>query len=321
MQLKTNPRMRILVAALALVAVLVAMSATVGSLPRVCGGCHAMRPFTQSLGESAHSGVSCYSCHASPNTGGRIGLKVAEITRMYIPGILGAEVRGPTTRIDRDNCLGCHAEVLTRTVERGLRISHASCAATGACDECHSATAHLTATRWITEPTMEACVACHRDRGATVACDACHAERSQEVRLTRGPWAVTHGPNWKQTHGMGDLRTCNACHEPSKCVKCHGVELPHPVGFGGTHSAAAMGAPDSCAQCHDRRAFCDDCHGIEMPHPAEFLPTHMDVAGSLEDPVCLKCHYQEDCDLCHVTHVHPGATDGTVGDTLPKTGD
>lgn len=316
-----TPRTRILFAALGFVAVLLALAATVGSLPSVCGSCHAMKPFAEGLEQSAHAGVDCYKCHAAPSTGGWLGFKAAEITRMYVPGLFGAEASGPSTHIERGRCLACHESVLMATVASGIRINHGTCAPSGSCDACHSAVAHGEATRWITEPTMEDCIACHRDQGAAVACDTCHAGKSQAERLSQGPWAITHGSNWEQTHGMGDLRTCNVCHEPSKCAGCHGVDLPHPAGFGGTHSASAIAAPDSCGQCHDRTAFCNACHGIEMPHPQGFLPGHRDIATGYDDASCMTCHHRQDCDRCHVMHTHPGNTDGTIGDTLPKVGD
>ena len=321
MRALATPRKKTLLAILAAVALLLVFTATVGSVPGACGTCHAMKPFAEALESSSHANVSCYDCHAAPSTGGWVGMKWRELTRMYVPGLLGAEVDGPGTHIERSRCLACHEDVLMATIDDGIRINHGTCAESGTCDTCHSATAHGTATRWIAEPAMEDCVACHRNQSATTACDTCHAGKSQSERLSQGPWAITHGLNWQRTHGMGDLRTCNVCHEPSRCAGCHGVDLPHSPGFGGTHSASALESPDSCDQCHDRAAFCDGCHGVEMPHPQGFLPSHKDFATGYDDASCMTCHHQQDCDRCHVAHTHPGNTDGTIGDTLPKVSD
>ncbi|MHB8049986.1 MAG: hypothetical protein ACYDHQ_02045 [Coriobacteriia bacterium] len=317
----TAPRTKIALAVLGLTVSLLVLAATVGSAPSVCGSCHAMKPFAQALERSSHADVHCYACHLARSTGGWPGFKATELTRMYLPGLLGAEVTGSTTRIERGNCLACHEDVLTATTESGIRISHGLCAPTGSCDTCHSAIAHGEATRWITMPVMEDCIACHREQGASVDCGTCHTDKSQTARLSQGPWAITHGANWEKTHGMGDLRTCGVCHEPSKCAGCHEVGLPHPAGFGQTHSTDALAHPDSCAQCHDRQSFCAGCHGIEMPHPQGFLPDHRTIATGHDDASCITCHQQQDCDRCHVMHTHPGNTDGTIGDTLPKVDD
>lgn len=291
----------------------------VGSQPSACAACH--RTIAAKVSSGAHADADCYACHLDHGLWSWPGFKFNEITAMY-PGALGGEPDGPAAHTSRQSCVRCHAEILTRETERnGLRLSHATCAIGSTCDGCHSSVAHGTSVRWITEPQMEDCIGCHRQEHASTECDLCHAGKSTAERLTKGSWAVTHGPAWRATHGMGDLRTCDVCHESKKCASCHELPIPHPLDFGATHSEVAAAKPKTCGTCHDRTTFCDACHGMAMPHPKSFLEAHPDVATSVDDQRCLKCHRRDDCTRCHVAHVHPGSTDGNLKSSLPKAGD
>jgi len=241
-----------------------------------------------------------------------------QVFGMFPAAVMGRGVQGPGTRIARERCLDCHNDVLERVVDaKGTRIRHGECAKDAACDTCHGTAAHGSATRWVRQPVMDDCVRCHLSRKASVACDACHTEKSSAQRLAAGPWQVTHGANWRKTHGMGDITVCSVCHPQSKCVTCHGTPLPHAEDFGRTHGASATSPEQKCDGCHDRKVFCTGCHGIEMPHPATFLAGHSKIAKSRQDKSCLKCHYQDDCDGCHEKHTHPGTTKGTLKGKLP----
>ncbi|MRR12541.1 hypothetical protein EG835_08775 [bacterium] len=156
---------------------------------------------------------------------------------------------------------------------------------------------------------MGSCVDCHTSVGAPITCEACHTEGYERDDLLRGPFRVTHGANWKQTHGMGDLRQCVLCHQQTDCASCHGTGVPHARDFGTTHGTVSQSAEADCSSCHEP-LFCTDCHGIEMPHDPLFLPEHSDIATNAEDPSCMRCHTVEDCARCHAQHVHPGGPEG-----------
>lgn len=307
-------------------AVLIAVAAGIllvvlagGSQPAVCASCHTMEPFANGLEGGAHASVSCYSCHLDNGAWDWPAFKLKELTVMYPRAFSSNALQGPTRESASSACLRCHSSVMDAlTSKGGLRIAHKDCAQGASCDGCHSTVAHGAATRWIREPVMEACVECHRDSDAPIECDACHEDKSQTERLSRGPWQVTHGPQWRNTHGMGSLRHCATCHPADYCVRCHGVTLPHTAGFGRTHGTEAQAPDAKCLDCHDKVALCDACHGASMPHPAGFLARHSAEASSSKDEVCLRCHRSEDCLECHTRHAHPGRTEGTLGD--PETG-
>jgi len=301
----TATRRRLWLAGLAgaLLLLLVAVSAG-GSAPQACGQCHATA--RTNLADSSHAAVGCYACHA-PGVSA-VGFKTSELTQMYPAALLGRTLTGPVTETGRDACLSCHSRVL-RSVAKGasgIRIDHSACAQGPSCDGCHAAVAHGDAVRWQREASMEACIACHRERKAPVDCETCHVGRLERERFAASPWRVTHGPDWKDTHGMGDLETCATCHESTDCARCHGVEVPHPASFGDTHGTSAIADREKCTTCHRSQQFCDSCHGMTMPHGTGFLQRHSKETSDVEDARCQRCHTVADCQECHERHIHPG---------------
>ena len=62
------------------------------------------------------------------------------------------------------------------------------------------------------------------------------------TRVKSSAFAVTHGPKWKTTHGMGDAATCTVCHAADDCADCHGPGVPHEPKFVAVHSSYAAEA-------------------------------------------------------------------------------
>lgn len=322
------PRVRVVVwlAVLGILAV-AAVFISAGYSGALCSGCHAMRPFADSLRASRHSGTGCTRCHGSgfadyAALGGR---EAADMLPAFAFSLGSAEPTGPSNAVPDAACLSCHADVLGRTVSaHGMRMRHASCVPQGqGCVECHSGVAHGKSTRAATGVSMDACVKCHNGGKVSARCDLCHAAKLQTERIARGVWAVTHGPDWQRMHGLGNLADCRICHPSDYCKQCHGMSLPHPDSFPRTHGETALTQRAQCLKCHDEKAFCLACHGIPMPHPAGFLPAHSKVAKGFDDPACARCHPRDTCDACHLKHTHPGSTRGTIGGSgsrLPKVG-
>ena len=294
---------------LAFVAIIVAATA-IGSLPGVCASCHGAQ--ASATEASAHASTSCYDCHLDNGIWGLAAQKNAEFSRMYPAALLGRDLTNPSRAIGRSACLKCHEKVLDGvTAGDGLSIKHKVCAPGPTCDECHSTVAHEEAVRWIMNPSMEDCVACHRSQGVSVECETCHTGEPAERRNIRGPWQVTHGAQWRKTHGMGDQSSCGTCHPADFCARCHGVPVPHTADFGLTHGTYAEKDRKACLTCHkSEEAFCDDCHGVSMPHPAGFTRQHTSIAKGESDPGCIRCHVETDCTLCHSYHIHPGGGRG-----------
>lgn len=286
-----------------LVALVLGFAATVVALPG-CSRCHNAADMTSQTQARAHAGIECIRCHAAAGVPHRI-------TYAYNL-ILGQTLRvapangGPITAIPDGTCLSCHAEVLDKTVTAdGLSILHSKCTKGRMCTDCHSDTAHGTAVKWVKTENMNQCLECHNADRVRADCDSCHAKKSEQDRIRSGEWAVTHGSNWRKTHGMGSLETCAACHPRDYCARCHGIRLPHDLNFIRSHPSQALAFRKDCAVCHGQ-PFCDSCHGMPMPHPDGFTPSHSKIVKQEGETKCARCHVQDDCQTCHVRHVHPG---------------
>lgn len=272
-----------------------------------CLSCHQQEPFVNATAASPHFEVECTSCHIPRGVGGRVEFGVRHLANaaLFRPG--GAR---DLSYVSNAACLSCHEEVLeARLTNNGIRIEHAFCAVEADCTGCHSAVAHGAQVSWVRAYSMKTCLECHVAREA-MDCAMCHEGRSREDRITSGTFAITHGEQWEQTHGMGDSATCVACHTAASCVTCHGAGTPHISNFVRVHSDYALSPEAQCTDCHQQR-FCDDCHGLEMPHTSEFVRMHAQPAQA-DERSCMRCHLQADCDLCHDTHVHPGGAIGTL---------
>lgn len=292
---------RILVWSLAGLVVLLAVvfAATAVALPG-CRACHDSKAFVTQTGKSSHAKIECVRCHVQPGVAQRVVYTYHLIFGMTLR--VAPTGSGPVAGIPDSTCRSCHEVVMSKlTTSRGLSIQHARCSKGRMCTDCHAQAAHGTAVSWATSADMNTCLDCH----ARDTCTTCHVSRSSYERISTGEWAVTHGPSWRQTHGMGSLKTCIACHAADYCVRCHGIALPHAAGYVRDHPAEANAHRKDCTGCH-MQAFCDRCHGLEMPHPAIFTPAHSFIVEQQGSTRCLRCHLQEDCDLCHVRHVHPG---------------
>lgn len=152
------------------------------------------------------------------------------------------------------------------------------------------------------------CAMCHGPTPGAVArsdCDTCH-HPGGAVEET---WLVAHSDVASQDGG----ESCTTCHsQQTFCTACHGVELPHPVGWlEGDHAVAAFADDDgSCALCHgqseesEARSECDSCHHPGGDPEQPWLVAHPNVVR-FEDAQCFSCHAQATCAQCHVE----GATD------------
>lgn len=295
----------------------VAIGATAVLLPG-CEGCHMTGEFRTATLASPHAEVACTSCHATGGVQSRLSFATAQVTGMYLPLV---PLDPSVSAVNSARCRSCHSPQLREVVSNaGLKIIHTSCAKTRECTECHSPTAHGTAVSWPRTATMDMCFDCHGTDDVSGDCDLCHSAKLPDDRVKTDVFAVTHGPNYLKTHGMGKMSTCRACHEPSKCSKCHGAGLPHAADFVSNHAGAATDATAKCTDCHTEK-FCLDCHIYPMPHPRTFTESHAKLVEEKGDTTCKRCHDPKDCTQCHEDHVHPTTLDQLRSLGVPSGGD
>ena len=283
--------------------------AALGTIPAVCGICHA--PAHTALEQSKHSDVGCTSCHAGNEPFGIVSQRLA-LARM-IPAKLSGFYRKPVTAlVPAKHCLGCHKPIESKVIEsKGLRVSHKEIISAGyACGDCHSTVAHGKNAVRQNFAEVGKCLTCHNDTTASSECASCHvndAKRDPSSRVL-GAWQISHGENWRQTHGMDNLQTCQACHSKLYCSTCHKTELPHANSWIVSHGKEVKSSNEAaagCTQCHSE-SLCKNCHSLEMPHPQSFLARHSSLVKKDGDKNCYQCHLKESCTRCHKYHAHPG---------------
>lgn len=274
-----------------------------------CARCHDEAAFVEASQAAPHAGSDCVACHVPADPVDRVAFGFRQAFHMVIP-VLDGEGR-EWAAVPDARCLSCHEEIdADIVVAQGLRIDHASCAEGSECADCHATTAHGAATSWPRTYDMETCLGCHVAKEVSADCGLCHEGRLPADRITTGVFAITHGEQWRETHGMGDSSTCTACHTAANCESCHGAGLPHEPGYVKVHAADARSPRQRCGSCH-QQTFCDGCHGTPMPHSRSFTKGHAKDAEA-NRALCDRCHADEDCVTCHVKHVHPGGAIGAL---------
>lgn len=296
------------------VAVLIILANSIIALsasPSFCRLCHPKE--LMGLEKSAHIGITCGACHAKP---GLLGLSTERLSILGMTGrhLTGSYPKPVTAQTSSATCRLCHGDVEGKTSERnGIRVSHKELVREGySCTECHNTTAHGEATPQPKRITMEKCTHCHdgsKQTGkAEATCELCHTTSRERDRKQASVWNITHGKNWRKTHGMGNTQTCQLCHAVNYCRQCHEVDMPHPDAWINMHGKEALTVAKSCSQCH-ARSLCDSCHGLPMPHPESFINKHSTLVKEKGDKACLNCHTENGCELCHSRHKHPGISE------------
>jgi len=313
-----KPRAWVRMAGLILVGVLALGFAvdTVTSSPRICGSCHEMTARVASWGRSAHGGIACVTCHQTPRPWFALPLRLADRTRLLArdvarhasgdyPDQIDYRVSGAAPMSD-DVCLQCHDPKRKATSGFRIIIDHVAHAKrNGSCVSCHVRTAHPVDTRGAALSLMSACFTCHgtaRTPKASGRCDLCHPS---DYELKPASHKVA---TWKNGHGkvaLADLKQCELCHAKSTCDACHGIEMPHPMGWSKGrpgHGDAAKKDRTVCAKCHagtpDMCAMCH--HDAYVPAKGTWREQHASDVRKRGAAFCFECHADQDCVRCHM---------------------
>lgn len=285
-------------------AALVLMLGAVSRSDSSCSGCHAMREYARAHSGSAHGSIGCDECHS--RTGG-LGLAADGLAmQRRISGQILGHSPSKLAYVSDLPCRGCHGTALAGTLRTSNGAVRHVDFADVPCFECHGGVAHKLERRVYGAAQMEDCTSCHNQDPRDVSgCALCHTGEEERRIGVASVWRTTHGANWSTTHGMGDTRTCRACHSHDYCDRCHGTAIPHADDWKARHGAtvSTQGAT-ACRTCH-QEAWCVRCHGTRMPHPVGFKRVHGKEADRLGDSSCLRCHPEEACAECHLRSSHP----------------
>ena len=240
-----------------------------------------------------------------------------------------------TTTVGTNNCVQCHpkSQIERDQVYNNIRVNHKGLREAGyQCVTCHADISHpgtqLEVAR-VSQNKMPICARCHDGVHLPDTCSTCHVGGAppEEInvpitgRVTvqecdgchRGQvvcsechngLAMPHPAGWLRGHGQvvndRSKAVCVGCHlkkDPSFCIDCHGVVIPHPSDWASRHATVGEKDPKVCVKCHGKDP-CITCHGLQMPHPSNWQSQHSSVA--LSDPsLCSKCHSSQFCVNCH----------------------
>lgn len=272
-------------------------------LPLFCGVCHQGEYKTWK--SSNHSKVSCNRCHRRQDFFSMLNQRIS-VLRMT-GGLIANSSKTIRADVLNEVCRKCHKKEEQTVVTGVLKVSHKEIIDEGyECTFCHSKIVH---DKFVPAPritTKDKCLKCHNGLDASSNCDSCHTKDIRWIRVNfKGPWQIAHGKNWRHLHGTGNLESCNLCHQPSFCARCHGVGLPHPDAFMNLHGRIAKTKRKVCLACH-KEQLCKNCHKLNLPHQEDFKPKHPRIVEKIGKKKCLKCHMEDGCKRCHTLHKHPG---------------
>jgi hypothetical protein len=282
-------------------------------------------------------GVPCAACHAGATT-----------SRSAVDNLLPTEAEcracHPIDRAQPERvvagapparCAACHpGYVPGQPVQRvyletpPLKFDHAA-HVKQPCASCHGDLSKVDLATRKHLPTMQSCLACHKDGTDERRCADCHLAKLGGLIETEYPQGTlvpkhsgmgdAHGAGFGKDHRQEAMQlgaTCSACHDRSECLACHqGVARPldfHSGDYLRVHAVEAKRGTPDCSACHRAQSFCVGCHersGIGNRAPGEFVGT-----GAFHPPSwlalhpreakrniqsCASCHREDDCLACH----------------------
>jgi len=302
--------------------VAVVLPLAVTSTPEFFSRYHLLERRYVNLGDSAHEGIGCRSCHETKPLENGLAL----IADYYTSFVIKDDPRpryftfGPP---EREACLACHVDDWSTELSRTDRIPHPAhlrvASETRNCVDCHKWTAHLETyiDKHKEMPFSGVCVAygCHVGTKATDQCFDCHHVLHED------------GEQWRTEHprivaATGERACLESCHQVDQCQLCHttgerpeftglpiqidmkAIEELHvkPEWTPEYHGEEALKDIDKCLLCHQSEGECDECHR-ERPafhgSTKTWIGRHKDATDSIDDPRCLACHEKPWCEDCH----------------------
>jgi hypothetical protein len=277
------------------------------SRPSTCERCHDTQQGL--LLKTAHKELGCMECHSAPGVVGPVNDQISYARWAWAYYVEKRTTTNPALVNDllSQQCLRCHRSILTGVSKsNGIRVRHSDFLDVGArCGQCHADVSHRDPTS-ARGPSMNGCLPCHDGKKAPSKCESCHIKdiaqsqstqnkmQSQKIKISGGPMV------------------CYKCHDAKPCLRCHGVMMPHPPGWGpttaggagGTHPKQGFTNREACFRCHfaPGQPFVGSnescaCHGFlgTMHGGAVWVKEHgLEASGQKPGQLA-------DCAICHVT--------------------
>ncbi|MFO0724993.1 MAG: cytochrome c3 family protein [Myxococcota bacterium] len=145
------------------------------------------------------------------------------------------------------------------------------------CDKCHARVKDRALATRDDYPTMDRCIACHKEQKVPTECSTCHLTQVSgrlvtafpegELKPARYHASAVHSADFLRDHSVPanrDPQYCKNCHSTDDCMQCHdGVGRNaryHPGDWIAVHGTRSRTDDFRCMSCHRVQSFCLDCH-------------------------------------------------------------
>lgn len=214
----------------------------------------------QTWSTSVHAQVPCQRCHVAPTFLAQAEYSLRMLGEFYLSSVNPSRQPRLFDTPTNAACQSCHVDLRTVSPSGDLNIPHRAHVVVLKlpCVKCHAYLVHATNSEGKHTPSMATCLTCHDGRQAKNACSICHANKGEPVSHRSPDWIVihpqmqtkvdckschqwtehwcadchakrpkSHTADWRVKHAqqVKVRRNCEACHEPSFCIRCHG-EVP-----------------------------------------------------------------------------------------------
>jgi hypothetical protein len=165
---------------------------------------------------------------------------------------------------------------------------------------------------------MNGCLPCHDGKKAPSECKTCHVQDIAQSKSTLNKMKTT------KIRISGSYNVCYKCHDPSPCLRCHGISMPHPPGWGpsdatstaaGTHPKQGFTDREMCFRCHfakgqpfvgsNESCVCHGYFGTMHGGPVWVKEHGLEASGQ-------KTGQLAECGMCHIVssfcvYCHPAS--------------
>ncbi|MFQ6089737.1 MAG: cytochrome c3 family protein [Candidatus Methanofastidiosia archaeon] len=199
--------------------------------PLICGNCHLISEYKISWTESKHGDTTCLKCHAERGYFGRFKARIEGFGNLI--SYLSKTYATPKARIENENCLSCHFDVLAKILHERVEYRHETHIQSQnlQCTFCHYGVVHF---KVVVE--MESCIKCHDGVKASSECNICHRKIGEiEFKDVIFSHSFHEGLNCEPCHfkmfskrEKVSMKTCGICHDVKTedhmvCGVCHDV--------------------------------------------------------------------------------------------------
>jgi hypothetical protein len=216
-------------------------------------------PYYETWAKSTHAQVMCWQCHLVPGQLNNSLFRIRMIAEFYVSIVSN---RTPNVLIKPPNeaCTRCHYLERKASPSGDLKIPHLAHVKVLKlrCIYCHKWAVHFKNPEGKNTPRMVTCLKCHNGKKATNKCTACHKEKIYPVSHRAKNWLQIHSQKQKEIN-------CKRCHGWVKkfCSTCHKSKPASHKGYWRTTHRLRVAQRRNCEACH-QPSFCVRCHG-EVP--------------------------------------------------------